>query len=39
MDEKEAVAMAKAKFSVSVAVIAPKPFCGEGDAQSWIQFV
>ena len=38
MDEKQAVAMAKAIFSVSDAVIAPKPFCGEGDARSWIQF-
>ena len=48
MDEKQAVAMAKAIFSVSDSVIAPKPFSGktanatsnasETDPQSWLDF-
>ena len=46
MDEKQAVAMAKAIFSVSDSGIAPKPFFGktsnatasETDPQSWLEF-
>ena len=41
LNEKEAVAMAKAIFSVSDSVIAPRPFTGktsENDAESWLEF-
>ncbi len=41
LNEKQAVAMAKAIFSVSDTVIAPKAFTGktsDGDAESWLEF-
>ena len=41
LNEKQAVAMAKAIFSVSDSVIAPRPFTGktsENDAESWLEF-
>ena len=37
MDEKKVFAVAKSIFSVSDAVIAPKPFTGT-DAESWLEF-